>query len=237
MKRRNPVGRFLVFAMMGVLVALLAACSSFEADVHTFNAGAFAAEDGWYIGTIDVAWTGSSDKSVDVTWEGNEGEVIVVPYTVESNTQVAGTLEVRIEETSQMQSVAFTLQKSNGRSLSTEVVVPALPLAAAAEVTTKGGWVVSEPIGRVGKFGWPFGSYVGDLSQIGYVEEEYFIEGIAQLYEAVGELTAMGSGNWEIQPGLTVPYKTRILVRRPVDKPFHSCPPFWGLSPLQKQIE
>ena len=217
MEGRNLVKQFLAFAMTCTLMASLAACRPFEADVHTFNVGAFVEEEGWYIGTIDVAWTGSSSKSVDITWEGNEGEVVVVPYAVESNTQVAGTLEVKIKETSQIQSVVFTLQKGNGKTLSAGVSVPALSPAAAMEATTKGGWVVSESIGRVGKFGWLFGSYVGDLSQIGYVEEEYFIEGIAQLYEAVGELSAMGSGNWTIQPGLIAPYKTRILVRRPVD--------------------
>ena len=48
-----------------------------------------------------------------------------------------------------------------------------------------------------------------DLSRKGYVEEEYFQRGIADIYNwpAPGKITSLGSG----------PYVTRILVRRPKD--------------------
>jgi Alpha/beta hydrolase domain len=46
-----------------------------------------------------------------------------------------------------------------------------------------------------------------------YVEEEFFIEGEATAYAAVGELTA--DGEWTVEPSTTAPYKTRVLVRRP----------------------
>ena len=85
----------------------------------------------------------------------------------------------------------------------------------AGAATTKGGWTVTGPIERVGKFGWPFGAYYGDLSKLGYVEEEYFLEGVAQRYSAVGELGF--DGKWTVEPGSTASFKTRILVQRPVD--------------------
>ncbi|UKZ75692.1 hypothetical protein TrVFT333_003384 [Trichoderma virens FT-333] len=67
-----------------------------------------------------------------------------------------------------------------------------------------------------GTHGHPFGSWLGDISDIGYVEEEYFISGNAQRYAVVGELTP--DGFWTIQPNGTSPYKTRILVRRPANR-------------------
>ncbi|EHK21093.1 uncharacterized protein TRIVIDRAFT_23442, partial [Trichoderma virens Gv29-8] len=67
-----------------------------------------------------------------------------------------------------------------------------------------------------GTRGHPFGSWLGDISDIGYVEEEYFISGNAQRYAVVGELTP--DGFWTIQPNGTSPYKTRILVRRPANR-------------------
>ncbi len=53
------------------------------------------------------------------------------------------------------------------------------------------------------------------LDEYGYVEEEHLIGGDATGYEPVGELT--GDGVWEVHPGATAPYRTRILVRRPAD--------------------
>jgi hypothetical protein len=63
--------------------------------------------------------------------------------------------------------------------------------------------------------GRPFNSYVGDLDRLGYVEEEYFLEGDAVAYRPIGELTA--DGKWNVAPTGTHPYKTRLLVRRPRD--------------------
>jgi hypothetical protein len=54
-----------------------------------------------------------------------------------------------------------------------------------------------------------------DLAAVGYVEEEYFVEGDAASYTSVGELGA--DGRWTIEPAATAPYKTRIVVRRPQD--------------------
>jgi len=63
-----------------------------------------------------------------------------------------------------------------------------------------------------GSRGWPFGA-AGDL-QPGYVEEEYFLEGDAVRYKPQGELSP--DGNWTLAEDSSAPYKTRILVRRPV---------------------
>jgi len=54
-----------------------------------------------------------------------------------------------------------------------------------------------------------------DLGQVGYMEEEYFIAGIASAYTNTGPLGL--DGRWSVTPGNTAPYKTRIVVRRPID--------------------
>lgn len=82
------------------------------------------------------------------------------------------------------------------------------------EATTRGGFTVLLPE-KSGKHGWPFGAYAGDISEVGYVEEEYFIEGKAQHYEPVGALT--DDGKWTLTAGDALPYKTRFMVRRPAD--------------------
>ena len=66
-----------------------------------------------------------------------------------------------------------------------------------------------------GKFGWPFAAYFGDISQLGYIEEEYFVEGESKLYIPEGELG--NDGKWVLREGEAVPFKTRILVHRPTD--------------------
>jgi hypothetical protein len=71
---------------------------------------------------------------------------------------------------------------------------------------------VTGPI-RGGAHGWPFGGAL-QLPQ-GYVEEEYFVEGVATRYEPVGELGE--DGKWTVQPAGQAPFKTRVVVRRPID--------------------
>eukprot|EP00026_Physarum_polycephalum_P008237 Phypoly_transcript_08316.p1 GENE.Phypoly_transcript_08316~~Phypoly_transcript_08316.p1 ORF type:complete len:479 (+),score=59.00 Phypoly_transcript_08316:44-1480(+) len=72
--------------------------------------------------------------------------------------------------------------------------------------------IVEGPI-TGGLHGWPFAGDSGDLSAIGYIEEEYFISGSATRYFVEGELTI--DGWWNLVPNSTAPFKTRILVRRP----------------------
>jgi hypothetical protein len=66
----------------------------------------------------------------------------------------------------------------------------------------------SDKIGDVSK-NYPFFSPYADLSDYGYIQEEFFIEGLASNYNtptgATGSILSSGH-----------PYKTRIVVRRPV---------------------
>jgi hypothetical protein len=66
-----------------------------------------------------------------------------------------------------------------------------------------------------GAHGWPFGASVADLTASGWVEEEYFVHGDATAYEPVGRLGA--DGRWQLRTREQMPFRTRILVRRPTD--------------------
>lgn len=74
--------------------------------------------------------------------------------------------------------------------------------------------ILTGPI-KGGQRGWPFGAFFGDLALRGYIEEEYFIEGEACTYEPLADL--LSDGKWTLTSGQTFPYKTRFLVRRPLD--------------------
>ncbi len=54
-----------------------------------------------------------------------------------------------------------------------------------------------------------------DLADIGYEDAEYFIDGTATAFSNINELDS--SGVWEVEPGETADYKTRIVVHRPLD--------------------
>jgi hypothetical protein len=66
-----------------------------------------------------------------------------------------------------------------------------------------------------GRHGRPFGAFLGDLAEVGYVEEEYFLSGEATAYAPIGELGT--NGRWEVVESDTAPFVTRMLVRRPAD--------------------
>jgi hypothetical protein len=59
----------------------------------------------------------------------------------------------------------------------------------------------------------PAGAY--DLGQLGYVEEEFLLAGVAESYRLQGDRTP--DGRWFAAAGETAPFTTRILVRRPAD--------------------
>jgi hypothetical protein len=94
--------------------------------------------------------------------------------------------------------------------------VPTVSAKPAAETNAPSGSgpLITGPI-KGGEKGYPFGAYFGDIRNIGYVEEEYFLEGTAVRYVSSEELTA--DGKWNIKGVSSAPYKTRILVRRPGD--------------------
>jgi hypothetical protein len=54
-----------------------------------------------------------------------------------------------------------------------------------------------------------------DLATLGYEETEYAVSGTAQSYELKGERGA--DGKWDVGPGAEASYRTRIVVRRPID--------------------
>jgi hypothetical protein len=92
----------------------------------------------------------------------------------------------------------------------------ATPLAVDAAMSAKLATpIVSMP--PSGQHGFPFMGTVIDLRKFGYVEEEFFISGTAQAYVPVisGDLSPDGRWNAMPNPGVTAPYTTRIIVRRP----------------------
>jgi hypothetical protein len=94
----------------------------------------------------------------------------------------------------------------------------AAPSVADASPTSKSTTpTVSMP--PAGQHGFPFMSTVVNLAGFGYVEEEFLIAGRAQAYVPTvsGDLPANGRWNAMPNPGVTAPYSTRILVRRPRD--------------------
>jgi hypothetical protein len=54
-----------------------------------------------------------------------------------------------------------------------------------------------------------------DLATLGYQETEFSIEGRAVSYELQGERGA--DGRWDVLPGPEAPFRTRFVVRRPID--------------------
>ena len=75
---------------------------------------------------------------------------------------------------------------------------------------------VSGPISG-GERGWPFTAALLDLSQFGFIEEEYFIEGTANVYGPAPDTALDSNGHWTVAATNTLPYKSRFLVRRPAD--------------------
>ena len=69
------------------------------------------------------------------------------------------------------------------------------------------------PAGRV--TGFPFDTSAIDLASFGYTEQEFFISGNAQAFVNSGTLG--NDGVWNVSPGATAPYVTRMLVRTPTD--------------------
>lgn len=85
------------------------------------------------------------------------------------------------------------------------LLVPSSPASAAAATGTLSGPVAGAPVGGAGS----------SLAAAGYVEEEYFLDGTATSYTSSVPLSQ--DGRWTTLAGAISPYKTRVLVRRPVD--------------------
>ena len=54
-----------------------------------------------------------------------------------------------------------------------------------------------------------------DMSSVGYEQSEYFLSGTASSYTSASPLTT--NGRWKVTPASTAPYKTRMVVYRPID--------------------
>ena len=59
----------------------------------------------------------------------------------------------------------------------------------------------------------PGGAY--DLGALGYVEEEFLLEGQASSFALLGERS--GDGQWRAGPADEAPFVTRLVTRRPTD--------------------
>ncbi len=70
-----------------------------------------------------------------------------------------------------------------------------------------------------GQQGFPFMATTENLSAQGYMEQEFFISGSAQAYTSATSDPLQPNGRWAAIPnaGVSAPYVTRMLVRRPVD--------------------
>jgi hypothetical protein len=68
-----------------------------------------------------------------------------------------------------------------------------------------------------GARGWAFGASMRDVASDGYVEEEFFLEGDASLFSLADGTDYRFDGCWSVVTRGSVPFRTRILVRRPVD--------------------
>lgn len=76
--------------------------------------------------------------------------------------------------------------------------------------------VVTGPV-TGGRHGWPFGGPIVDLAQLGYRQDEYFLEGVATRYALAPGCELRRDGHWQVEPAQTAPYRTRIVVVRPDD--------------------
>jgi Alpha/beta hydrolase domain len=74
---------------------------------------------------------------------------------------------------------------------------------------------VTGPI--TGGKGWPFGLPTTDLDAVGYRADEYFVEGEAVRYGPVAGTDLGRDGRWQVEPVGSAPYRTRMVVMRPVD--------------------
>jgi hypothetical protein len=68
-----------------------------------------------------------------------------------------------------------------------------------------------------GDHGWAFGRPLFDLAAHGYIEEEFFLTGVATTYREVAGSDWGRDGHWSAEPQGELPFTTRLLVYRPAD--------------------
>ena len=75
---------------------------------------------------------------------------------------------------------------------------------------------LSDPV-TGGRRGWPFSLPLTDLASVGYLAEEFFLDGTAAAFEAEPGAELTVDGKWRFRPSRPAPFRTRVLVVRPVD--------------------
>ena len=68
-----------------------------------------------------------------------------------------------------------------------------------------------------GSHGWAFGASARDLAALGYVEDEWFVEGEATTYDFAPGTEATDDGRWNTVAVGSVPYRTRFVALRPTE--------------------
>ena len=68
-----------------------------------------------------------------------------------------------------------------------------------------------------GRHGWPFGAAAFDLDALGYLEQEWIFSGDATCYDHAPGTGRSFDGQWQAEPVRSVPFTSRLLVRRPQD--------------------
>jgi hypothetical protein len=99
-------------------------------------------------------------------------------------------------------------------------IAAAVPLFARAGTTrpaASSGPVLTITVAPPGVHGFPFASSALNLRALGYIETEFDFAGTAQAYINTQPLGANGQWTVAPNPGVTAPYSSRLLVRRPAD--------------------
>lgn len=96
----------------------------------------------------------------------------------------------------------------------TVALLSSVPTVASASTTTRSRPTVEGPVsGGNGIFF--VGSTLFDLGLVGYRQDEFFLSGTAASYTTREPLAS--NGRWDVEPSVRAPYKTRMVVYRPID--------------------
>ena len=92
-------------------------------NVNSFGANNVVTADGFTTADLVAVWSGNANGTASIAESGNTGAVTYGTWVV--NPSTTGTVSVSIEQTSEEQTVVFTLVYPNGTTTAT-VIVPAL---------------------------------------------------------------------------------------------------------------
>lgn len=123
--------KVLTVVIMFVMLFVLNACSTGldspgSKEEYILEKGTFEIVNGWYVGEIIVGRPGNIIYKVDVTWQGEEGDIIIAPRVAKIDGQVTAVLDIKIQQTIEEQSVVFTITKVDGQECDVTISVPPL---------------------------------------------------------------------------------------------------------------